>query len=378
MIKNIFTRSICRFFKKINGLKNFVKKIVGNLFFYLALKQDFITKNVLTKEQKLEIDAFYVNNYGKKISYKWHNLFTSYNGIFDVRYVPFDVCFSIVNCLNSNNDNCDILQDKNLLYNIAKVTNVKVAKRYFYSINKILFNGDDDIVSKEEFYKQISNIGEVFIKPTQVNNTGNVNKCKLLNIKNGIDIYSNTSIRTIIEKDYTDDFVVQEKFVCHKSISNIYPKAVNTFYVNTIILNNKVKVLNSVLQIGMGDNTVDWVGLNKNSLLILVNKDGTLHNWAICSKGRKRYSAHPDTGIVFKNHKIDLFPKILETLKILHLSVPWLKFCSWGITIDVSGTPVILEIKTPSYMYDQLLLGVGIFGEHTEEVLSYLKNKENS
>jgi len=270
-----------------------------------------------------------------------------------------------------------MLQDKNFLYNIAKSLNINTPKRFFYSINELLFDSDNNIISKKEFYKRMSNIGEVFIKPTRSDDIENANKCNLLNIKNGVDIYSNISIRTLIEKNYTGDFVIQEKTVCHKSISDIYSKAANTFCVNTIILNNKVKVLSSVLQIGVGDTTLDRSGLNNNSLLILVNKDGTLHNWAVCPKDGKKYYAHPDTGIVFKNYKIELFPKILETVKVLHLSVPWLKFCNWGVTLDLYGTPVILEMKRPSYIHNQLLLGTGIFGEHTEEALSYLKNKVN-
>ena len=42
----------------------------------------------LTNKQKREIDTFYKQNYGKKIPYKWHRLYTSYTGIFDAQYIP--------------------------------------------------------------------------------------------------------------------------------------------------------------------------------------------------------------------------------------------------------------------------------------------------
>lgn len=376
MIKKFVVRVIYHSLRIITKLNEFAKKLLGDKYFYFVLKKGIVTKDILTKEQKQEIDRFYIKNYGKKITYKWHNLFTAYNGNFDVKYIPFDICYSFVKLMNPDKSSYNILQDKNFLYTIAKSANIKVAKRYLYSINGLFFDSENNIISKEEFYKQISNIGEVFIKPTQKNNTGNAKNCRLINVKEGIDINSNTSVKNIIEKYYSNDFVVQEKIVCHESISNLHPKSVNTFCINTIIINNKVKILNSVLQIGMGENTFDWCGFASKGLMLSVNKDGTLHNWAICPNERKKYFSHPDTGIIFRDYKIDLFPKVLEAAKAFHLSIPWLKFCNWGITIDSNGTPVVIEIENPSYMNDQMLLGKGIFDEHTEEILTYLKNKE--
>ena len=333
-------------------------------------------KKILTRKQKLEIDNFYKKYYGKKISYKWHNLFTLFNGTFDVKYVPFDICFSSFTDMILNKNKNNILKDKNFLYNIAKYADVKIPKRFFYSINGIFFDSDNNIISKQDFYKQISNIGEVFIKPTQVENTGNANKCRIVKIINGTDISSKISIKDIIEKDYNMDFVIQEKIVCHKSISDIHPQSVNTFGINTVILNNEVKILNSVLQIGTGKNTIDWCGFDKKSLFILVNKDGVLYDSAICPNDRQKYFSHPDTGIIFKNYKIEHYKKVLETVKKLHLAIPWIQFCNWGITIDCNGNPIVIEMENPSCMTDQLLLSTGLFGEYTEEFLSLSKNKK--
>lgn len=42
----------------------------------------------LTKEQKEAIDKFYLENYGEKIPYNWHQLYTSFTGNFDEKYFP--------------------------------------------------------------------------------------------------------------------------------------------------------------------------------------------------------------------------------------------------------------------------------------------------
>ena len=89
-----------------------------------------------------------------------------------------------------------------------------------------------------------------------------------------------------------------------------------------------------------------------------------------------KYYAHPDTGVVFKNYKIELFPKIRETVIKLHSTIPWLKFCNWDITLDYNGNPVVIETEKPVGIDPQLSLGKSCFGDYTEEILTFLKNND--
>ncbi|WP_372518640.1 sugar-transfer associated ATP-grasp domain-containing protein [Candidatus Ruminimicrobiellum ovillum] len=337
-----------------------------------------LNKNILTKEQKVEIDKFYKENYGKKIDYKWHNLFTMYSGKFDVKYIPLDIFLRFVDKMNTEKNYYEVLKDKNFLYLCADFAGVKTPKRYFYSINDNFFDFDNNIISKESFYEKMSNIGEVFIKPTAFDDSGFARNCRVVNIVNGTDIYSGTSIKDIIEENYKKDFVVQERIVCHKSLSDIYSKSVNTFSVSSLIWNNQIKIINYAFKIGRENGFVDWNGLGSKSLLTGIKDDGCLYDFAFCIKERKKYYAHPDTGVKFKDYKIDLFPKVGETVKKLHSAIPWLKFCSWDITIDKEGTPVVIETEKPVAVDSQLILGRAYFKENTAEILSFIgKNKTN-
>ena len=364
------------FYSKLHFFK---KRVIDQEYHYSFFKKEDLLKNVLTKEQKREIDNFYKKYYGKKIPHLhlWHNLFTQYSGHFDVKYIPADIFKEYLLRLDIKNKAWNILQDKNFLYNIAKVADVNIPKRYFYSINNNFFDSDNNIISEDEFYKQMSNIGEVFIKPTQLRYTGSAKNCKLVNVSDDMDTYSNTNIKDLIKKCYTHDFVVQEKIVCHKSISDIYPKSVNTFGLNTILLNNTVKVLKPGLKIGMNDNIVDYGGIKQKGLLIPIKEDGTLYDYAFCLNEKKKYYTHPDTGVPFKNYKIDLFPKILEAATKLQKALPWLPFCGWDFTIDESGNVLVIEVESPSCTVVQTVYGEGFFGEYTEQILSFLKSKKN-
>lgn len=348
-----------------------------HLYRYFSDQFDYaLNKNILTKEQKDEIDQFYKRNYGKKVDYKWHNLFTMYSGNFDAKYIPFDIFLKFTDIMNSKKNYYEVLKDKNFLYLCANFAGVKTPKRLFGSINGNFFDSGNNIISKEEFYEKMSNIGEVFIKPSAFDNTGFAKNCRTVKLINGIDIYSKSSIKDIIENFYDKNFIVQEKITCHKSISDIYSKSVNTFAVSSLIWNDQIKIINCVFKIGRGNCFVDWDGLNGRSLEIGIKDDGTLFDYALCIGEKKKYYAHPDTGVVFKNYKIELFPKIRETVIKLHSAIPWLKFCNWDITFDYNGNPVVIETEKPVGIDPQLSLGKACFGDYTEEILAFLKNNE--
>lgn len=364
------------YWRIFHRLWRLAERYYTNECFYNLFKKEDFKYNVLSDEQKLEIDNFYKKNYGKKISYTWHNLFTRYSGKFDVRYIPVDIFTKFIYSFNANGLQYDIIKDKNFLYEIANFANVKLPKRYFHSINNIFFDSDNNITSKEEFYNKISDIGEVFIKPTRLRESGYARGCIIVKIIDGTDVYSNTSIKKIIETNYCNkDFLVQEKLISHKTFSEIYPKSVNTVSVTTLFFNNEIKVLNPILKIGAGGNIFDWNGFDKKGFIISMDKDGFLYDLAYSPNEKKWYSCHPDTGVVFKKYKIENLKKVLDAAIKMHSSVMRLPFCRWDFVVDEQGDAVVIDNETPSCMLDQISYGEGFFGADTEEILSYLKNR---
>lgn len=49
-------------------------------------RKEIINEIKLTSEQKRLIDSLYIENYGKKIDYRWHRYYTSFSGRFDEKY----------------------------------------------------------------------------------------------------------------------------------------------------------------------------------------------------------------------------------------------------------------------------------------------------
>ena len=376
---NLLVKIYKTFYWRIfHRLWRLAERYYTNEYFYNIFEKDDFKRNVLTDEQKLEIDNFYKKNYGKKISYDWHNLFKNYSGKFDVKYFPINVFIEFLYSLNITSEQWNILKDKNFLYEIAKFANVKVPKRYFYSINSIFFDSDNKIVSKDKFYESISNLGEAFIKPTEIYNAGYAKNCRLINVLNGIDSYSRTNIKDIIKKNYNNDFVVQEKIVCHKSISDIYPKSVNTIALSTIILNGEIKVMKPLLKVGLNGQEISFGGFRNKGLMIPIKEDGTLYDKAYCINENKYYLKHPDTGVIFKNYKLENFHKILYEAKKIQSCIPWIPFCGMDFVIDKHGESIVIEIENPSCVFGQILYGEGQFGTDTEQILSFLKNRRKN
>jgi hypothetical protein len=128
-----------------------------------------------------------------------------------------------------------------------------------------------------------------------------------------------------------------------------------------------------MLEIGANGNTIDFA-LNQESLFIGINNDGLLFDYAYSSKDFKKYYMHPDTKTLFKNYKIDLFPKVLDAAIKLHSIIPWIRFCKWDITIDVQGNPVVIEMENPnSPLFTQIANVKGVFENNTKGILSFLQ-----
>ena len=135
---------------------------------YYETKADWVqnVRPVLTEDEKHQIDEFYIDNYGKKIDYCYHNAYKFYSGKFDVR------CFA--DFLNSprlqhfvNTDEFrKVMADKNFLPHIAKSAGVKIVPSVVYSSRGIIFDQDSNIISRDEAACIIKSQTAIFVKPT--------------------------------------------------------------------------------------------------------------------------------------------------------------------------------------------------------------------
>ena len=329
----------------------------------------------LTLEQMQQIDNYYLEHYGKKIPYTWHRLYTGFRGSFDVRYFPEHLFIPVFERLVNPMKYTESFGDKNVTMLLASnISDLKVPKCFGSCCNGMYRDDNYNPLSKQQFLEYIANTGKVFIKPTVDSSSGR--GCRVLNLINGLDDDTGKTVAEIVES-YGDNFVIQEIIKMHPDVANLHPESVNTFRIMTYRLpkSGELHHTPSFMRIGIGESKVD--NAHAGGLFIGIGDDGDLEPVAF-TEFKKAFLAHPDTGIKFDGYKIIDFPKALNAAKKLHALIPQIGVYSWDFTIDSEGIPVLIEVNTRKggIWANQKAWGKSLFGDDTEEILEFLRDKE--
>lgn len=328
-----------------------------------------IYKNIkLTKEQKHQIDAFFKENYGKKIPYFWHREYYAISGKFDYKFFP-ELLFipGFERLVNDPNYKC--LTDKNLIDIIGSNSGIKTPKVYVRCSNGILTDEYRNVLSIDQAYNIIKRIDKFFIKPSVNSNSGR--GCKIIlseSIKNAEDF------KTILN-DYKKDFVIQAIIKNSNDISKLNPTSLNTFRVITYILNGNIYHMPIILRIGRYGKIVD--NAHQGGLFIGVTDDGKLLKNAT-TEFNEKYEVHPDTNIRFENYLINNIDKVISAAHKLQSVIPHIGCINWDFTLDDNDDVILIEanMRYGSIWLIQMAHGVSGFGENTAEALKLVRNNK--
>ena len=330
------------------------------------------SKYPLSKEDKAEIENFFVENLGRKEDLRWHLLYASYTGVMDKKYISAGLYMTEIEPKFNPLRYRRTLADKNLLplYTYG-IENLRAPKTYGACIGGVYRDAFENVVTKEELIDSLSNIGKSIIKPTVDSDSGrNVN---LLCIENGVDIESGKNLSEIVS-NAGKNFVIQERIINHKSISDLHKNSVNTFRVITYIWGGKVWNAPVTMRLGRGKSFLD--NAHAGGMYVGVSDDGYLYKCGF-SESAEELVEHPDSHIKFDGYRIEHIPQILECAKKMHSKIPQLGIISWDMTVDEQGNVIVIEANTKgqSMALPQMANGRSLFGDNTEEILRYLNKK---
>ncbi len=339
-------------FVKIHEKKNIKKK------------KNIYKKVKLTKNQKKQIDGFYKENYGKKISYKWHRLYTAYTGNFDYRYFP-EYLFSTK--LDNNRNKVIEFENKALLNTLFENVSefISVPKIYLKKINGIFFDENDNQICLNDAVKIINKKYKKFvIKKSIDSNSGR--GVRLISLKE-----DNINIKELLE-EFDDNYIVEEIVNQSPIVNKIYDKSINTLRVITYRTNSGFFVAPIVMRIGRGGNVVD--NAHAGGIFISVNNDGSLGKNAFTEYNQK-FSKHPETEVVFYNYKLPNIDTLRKEVIKLHKRLPNLRFISWDFAINNNNAFTLIEVNLHSQAVwiTQMAHGKGFFENNTEEILKELR-----
>ena len=320
---------------------------------------------ILTKEQKKQIDEFYIKNYGKKIPYNWHRLYTSYTGKFDYKYVPEYIFSTELEKIGNKRLSVLPLENKNMINSLFenKSKYIEIPKTYLMKINGKFFDSNYNPISKTESINLLNN--SFIIKKSCDSNSGK--GVQIVNLKNGYDIKTGIKIDDLLI-NFDNNFIIQELVKQHECVNKIYEKSVNTLRVVTYITENGYHVAPIVMRIGRGGNEID--NAHAGGIFIGVSNDGCLGDTAF-TEYQEKFSVHPDTNIKFKGYKLPNIDILRNEIIKLHKQLPIVKFISWDIAINDKNKFSLIEVNLHSQAIwiNQMAHGKSFFEENTERIL---------
>lgn len=332
-----------------------------------SLKKNLNKKNRLTKAQKKEIRKFW-SPY-KKISPKWAQYYSAMNGNFDPKYIPNDLYYSKIDQHFNNRKLGYGFNDKNYYSKIF--AGIKQPTVLVRKINSLIFDENYNQITVAEAKEKILSQDEAICKPSQETGSGR-----------GITFFdksNETSIDEFLSNPKYDDYVVQSLIKQHSELDKVHKGSVNCIRICSLLMEDGVHILSSVLRMGFGSSKVDNATAKDNSaydgMSCGIDEAGRLKKYAHGYTTGASCDMHPD-GLVFEGFKIPSYDKAVELVKKAHPLVAHFRLVSWDIAIDENGDAVLIEsnMRKGGINFHQFNNGP-LFGDFTKQVLDEVFNK---
>lgn len=320
----------------------------------------------LTKEQKKEIQDFYLSTIGKKIPLYMHEYFYSRNGIFSKNYIPSTLYLCELLPKANNQQLSTFYSDKNfseLLFPGENIVHsiLKNINGYYYF--------EDEPVSEEEAILRCQDMKEVIIKPSRESKGNGV---QLITVTNGVTDVEGKTIEQLF-KDYKKNFLIQKRVHQHKDMAALNPSSLNTMRILSYRSGMEVLIIYSVVRIGRMGQVID--NQSAGGLSTTISPDGKLGKFSFGKVGSDNVE-QTDTGIKLEGYQIPSYNKAIDFVKRLHYRLPFFNIIGWDVAIEENGEPILIEFNTKPGL-SQSAFGSGM-GEHTERIIRELWPKPNT
>lgn len=314
-------------------------------------------------QQFVKDSTQYWSQYTNDFDPIFHKLYSSRTGVFDVRYIPDDLYYTKIEKHFNNIKFWLAIDDKNyysLWFPEARQPFTVVRK-----INNIFYDDNYELISIEEAIDLCKLQDRLIIKPAI-----GVGSSKGIHFWDQGDPIDN--LRQYLYGEKTKpDIIVQKIVEQHEHLNNIHEHSLNTIRVITLLFQNQVYVLSSVLRMGSGGSRVDNV--SAGGFVCGIKPDGRLKDaaWRIFDK----YGTHPQ-GILFGDIVVPSFQKVIYLASQLQTKMAHFRLISWDIGVDSEGEPVLIETNLHAGSPDihQICNGP-LFGDLTEAVLNEVFTK---
>ena len=316
----------------------------------------------LTKDQKKQIASYYASYGFKNICTDWHRYYTYKTGNFFVEYIPEDFFYNVIEPSLNMKMMFPSLTDKNLLDRLFR--GVKQPDTLVKNINGFFFNSSNEILNEKDVIDICLQNKNIVIKPSI--DSGGGKNVLVLKVNNNTEEV--TELSEVLRR-FSQNFIIQAFLEQHPGMSLLSETSVNTLRIKTILMEDKVQPLYSVVRMSNNGASIDNIA--NGGIFCGIDENGKLIKNAYNGNNIKFESNN--NGIIFEGYEVPNFNEAIKTVKRLHLQVPYFKMVSWDIAIDHSGSPVLIEYNVIGQGYGEMR--GPMFGKYTSQVLGMSKRK---
>lgn len=172
-----------------------------------------------------------------------------------------------------------------------------------------------------------------------------------------------------ILKSYGDS-ILEQLIVQHPEVSSIYPHAINTLRVVTIVTTEDGKSILSVpedkrhlhplkshvicvyFRIGNGGNSVD--NFNSGGMVAPVDEKTGIVTQVAIDKAKNIYETHPTTGTAIKGFQFPHWDKVIALCSQASLVIPEMGYAGWDVAVTPDGAVFVEGNEFPGHDLYQL------------------------
>lgn len=303
-----------------------------------------------------------IQNCAGGVKYAWY--YASQNGIYDPRYIPNTLYYTKIDQFFNDRKLGWGFNDKNYYSKIfAGIAQPRILVR---KMKGMLFDAEYQQISVDDALALILSEKEVICKPTLETGSGR-----------GIRFWQSEKdikhINNFLINPQEADYVVQAIIKQHAELDRVHKGSINTIRICSLLMEDGVHILSSVLRMGVGEAKVDNATAGDNAqydgMTCGINPDGTLKEYAHGYNYGKKFDKHPQ-GLIFAEYTVPCYDKALELVKKAHPIIAHFRLVSWDIAIDENGEAVLIEanMRNGSINFHQFNNGP-LFGDLTERIL---------
>ncbi len=299
---------------------------------------------------------------GTKPSWEYWRLYKTYCGfnenfIADNDYVPL-----ILRCLNPN-PYYHAYELKNTYPIVFRGLNQ--ARTLLNGISGVWYDGNMNPVKQtEECLQAIFEKEESFIiKPTIGTSSGR-----------GVQKISDKTGLIKLLQSYGKNFICQSVVQQSEQMARFNPDSLNTLRFSTLNINGKCTVVNRLFRHGQPGYCIDNGG--GGGTMVGIDTDGQLASYGWNKQFVKIEQSH--SGIKYGEVKFENFAQLVAQVEQIHQHyLPNMGFAGWDFALDNNNELLFIEcnLAYPGIMFEQLCSASPLFGDRTDEVFDYVKQR---